>query len=283
MTRSLAAIDRWFLIYVIVATVALLRQLDGMAYGATLLVAHGLLLTVPFLAARSRVAGPFGHLIGTWYPLILLLSLYTDIGLINLAGGRVFDETVQAWEASLFGMQPSRDWIRAQPWPWLSWPLHIGYLSYYAIVVGAPLALWLSRRRVEAAHTILLAMVTFFLCYAVFLFFPVAGPRYAFALADNAATDVAPAIWTQHILNAADSWGAAFPSSHVAAALVVSLAATRHWPLIGFALIPLAVLLTLGTVYGQFHYAVDAIAGTALAGTVITFGFRSKRRTPPSP
>ena len=31
----------------------------------------------------------------------------------------------------------------------------------------------------------------------------------------------------------------------------------------------MAVLLALGTVYGQLHYAVDAVAGAALAAVVV--------------
>jgi membrane-associated phospholipid phosphatase len=34
-------------------------------------------------------------------------------------------------------------------------------------------------------------------------------------------------------------------------------------------LVPAAVLLAFGTVYGQFHYAVDALAGAALAALVL--------------
>ena len=37
-----------------------------------------------------------------------------------------------------------------------------------------------------------------------------------------------------------------------------------------------AVLLALATVYGQFHYAVDAIAGAALAGAVVA-GMRAAK------
>src|SRR2546430_3130077 len=71
-------------------------------------------------------------------------------------------------------------------------------------------------------------MVTFYICYVVFLFFPVAGPRYTFEPAHNAATSVWPARATQWLLDLGDSWGAAFPSSHVAAAVVAALCALRY-------------------------------------------------------
>src|SRR2546426_11377486 len=109
-------------------------------------------------------------------------------------------------------------------------------------------------------------MVTFYICYVVFLFFPVAGPRYTFDLANNAATSVWPARATQWLLDLGDSWGAAFPSSHVAAAVVAALCALRYWRPLGLLLTPLTVGLVLSVVYGQFHYAVDAVAGFGRAG-----------------
>src|SRR2546430_1162711 len=112
-------------------------------------------------------------------------------------------------------------------------------------------------------------MITFYLCYVVFLFFPVAGPRYAFDLAHNAATDVWPARATQWLLDRGDSWGAAFPSSHVAAAVVAAVCALRYWRRLGLVLAPFTIGLVLSVVYGQFHYAVDAVAGLIVAGAVL--------------
>jgi hypothetical protein len=57
-----------------------------------------------------------------------------------------------------------------------------------------------------------------------------------------------------------------------------SLAWIRAFPSLrplGVVLVPLAVLLSLGTVYGQFHYAVDALAGAAVALCVDWLGRRA--------
>jgi membrane-associated phospholipid phosphatase len=272
MTR-LAAIDRWTLAYVAIVSVALAwRWPSGPSGREALIVAHLLLVTVAVVAPRAREAGPVGQFLGDWYPIILLTALYAEIGLLNLAGGLVHDPLVQRWEAALFGAQPSREWIRAQPHWWISWPLHLAYLSYYPAVLGAPLALWASGRRASARLTILLTMVAFYVCYVVFLFFPVAGPRYAFALAGNEAAQSGIAVFTQQLLDGGDSWGAAFPSSHVAAALTASVSAGWGWRPLGWILVPMSVLLVFGTVYGQYHYAVDAVAGVGLAVVILRVG-----------
>lgn len=150
--------------------------------------------------------------------------------------------------------------------------MHAAYLSYYPILAGAPLGLWMLRRRAAARGTILLVMATFYACYTVFLLFPVAGPRYAFAPAANAATAVPLAVITNRLLEGGSAWGTAFPSSHVAAALVAAACAYRGCRLLGALLLPAASLLALATVYGQFHYALDAVAGAVLAGGALTAG-----------
>jgi membrane-associated phospholipid phosphatase len=119
-------------------------------------------------------------------------------------------------------------------------------------------------------------MVTFYLCYAVFLFFPVAGPRYAFDLAHNAATEVGPARLAQWLLDRGDSWGAAFPSSHVAASVVATGMALRYWRPLGVALLLPTSGLVLAVVYGQFHYAIDALSGLLLGGIMLAVMQRSR-------
>jgi membrane-associated phospholipid phosphatase len=188
---------------------------------------------------------------------------------VNAEGGVSHDATVQRWERALFGSQPSLDWIRAFPSPAWSTLMHAAYLSYYAILAAAPLGLWLAGRRGAARQTILLMMATFYVCYAAFLAFPVAGPRYAFAPATNPATTVTAAVLAHRLLERGSAWGTAFPSSHVAVALVAAACAWRGLPALGAALVPAAVLMCLATVYGQFHYAVDALAGAALAGAAL--------------
>ena len=78
------------------------------------------------------------------YDLFFVTAAYKEIGILNSARGVSHDLIVQGWDRAIFGGQPSFDWVRAWPWPWLSWVLVSAYLSYYFIVAGAPLGLWLS-------------------------------------------------------------------------------------------------------------------------------------------
>jgi membrane-associated phospholipid phosphatase len=145
------------------------------------------------------------------------------------------------------------------------------------ILAAAPLGLWLSGRRDGARRVTLAMMAAFYICYAAFLLFPVAGPRYLFPPAANAARDAAIARFTQRLLDDGAAWGTAFPSSHVAVALAAAGVTVREWRPLGMILLAAALLLTLGTVFGQFHYAVDAVAGAALAAAVVAVSVRIGR------
>lgn len=268
MTPSLSPLDRWTVAYAAFATVAVVvRWPGGLAW--PLLAAHAALAAAALLAPRARAAGPLGEFAGSFFPLLVLVALYTETGLVNRALGRSHDGLVQAWEAALFGGQPALHWQLLWPWPAISWTLHTAYLSFYLILAAAPLALWLRGQRREARRTALLTMVAFYVCYATFLVFPVAGPRHALPKAAGPAAEVLPARIAEALLSRGDAWGSAFPSSHVAASLAASAAAGAAWRPLGFVLLPLALLLSLSTVYGQYHYAVDALAGAAVAAATI--------------
>lgn len=221
-----------------------------------------LVIAVALYAPRTRRAGAIGVFVGEFYPVFLTIALYSEVGMSNRAVGISYDSLVQSWEAAIFGGQPSLKWMSAWPNPILSAIFHISYLSYYLIVIGVPLYLWFTGRRLAARRTILIMMVTYYICYTIFRLFPVAGPRFVFPLQPIHGTAAA---FAHNLVAGGSAWGTAFPSSHVAVAFVNSANAYRAARNFGWIVWVMSVLLAFATVYGQFHYAVDAIAGVLLA------------------
>lgn len=268
--RRFAPIEIATLAYVAVTTAAAFMFTRGdLVTLGSLLLAHALTVGLVLLAPRARETGAVGQFAGDWYAFLIMGALYAEVGVMNLDFGYDHDRTIQRLEQWVFGAQVSYEWIRAMPNPVLSWVLHFCYLVYYGLLLAAPLGLWVSGRRDGARHTIFAVSATFYLCYAIFLFFPVAGPRYAFPLADNAATRIPLAQFAQWLLDKGDSWGAAFPSSHVAAAVVATVCALRYWRTLGLIIAPFTIGLVLSVVYGQFHYAVDALSGLVVAAGIL--------------
>ncbi len=252
---------------VVVSIVALARtpRLPGCWW---LLLAHALFGVLLYLVTRPGL-GPVGRTIREIYPLLLLVGLYSELDVLNgPAGVEVRDAVVQRWELAIFGVQLSTEWWRAMPSRFWSALLHAAYLSYYLIVV-APAFYFVWRRNLPALrHFILVVMTTFVVCYLVFLFFPVAGPYYVFPRPDAWFTDNPFARMVYDTLATGSSYGAAFPSSHVAATVAAAVSAGRGSKGLARALALPTVLLTVAVVYCQMHYGVDAVAGL-LVGAIV--------------
>jgi membrane-associated phospholipid phosphatase len=251
-----------------------------------LLTAHVLFWILLALFSQLDDRHRIGAVLHDVYPLLLLGALYTELGLLSIDRGMAdvlaHDRIVQGWEASVFGMQPAVEWIRAQPSAFWSAVLHAAYLSYYPIIYGAPAALLLGGSREGARNVILATMTAFVVCYAVFALFPVAGPYFAFPHPVGPARDVWSAALVYALLDAGSAVGTAFPSSHVAATVAaVVVLRSESAMAFGVAVVP-AVLLVVSTVYCQMHYAVDALAGLVVgaAAVLVTAPLHERRRQP---
>ena len=255
--------------YLAVVSVVAIVRAPGLPSCWWLLLAHALFGLLLYLLTRPGL-GPVGRSVREIYPLLLLFSLYSELDVLNGPGGAtVYDEVVQGWELAIFGTQLSTEWWRAMPSRFWSAVLHAAYLSYYLIIV-APAFYFAWRRDLAALrHFILVVMSTFVLCYLVFIFLPVAGPYYVFPRPDPWFLDNVFARAVYDTLATGSSYGAAFPSSHVAAAVAATLSAGRGSRALGWTLAVPTALLSVAVVYCQMHYGVDAIAGL-LTGAGVT-------------
>lgn len=234
-------------------------------------------------AVRRRWPGT-AHIIGNWYPLLLIPALYSELPLLNRSvfAGAYFDPVILRLEETVFGGQPSRVWAEAMPVLWLSEILHAAYLSYYLIIYIPPLLLWIQGREAAFRHMVLGVMLTFVAHYLFFIFFPVQGPRYLFPPHSAGPIDDGPVYALTHlILQAGSSQGAAFPSSHVGVAVAQTIACARYLPRLARLVGVLAVGLALGAVYGGFHYAIDAVVGALLGGALGWLAVTVGRRLDP--
>jgi membrane-associated phospholipid phosphatase len=273
VARHLFAVDRLLLAYVAVVSAVALARLASFPDCRWLLLANGLIVVLVLLVTRPD-QGPFGRVVHDVYPIILLLALYASLDILN-GGGRVavHDATIQRWEQALFGGQPSRDWWRAAPSGVWSTVLHGAYFSYYFVIVAPTVALLRSADRGPLRRFVLAVMVTFVACYLAFIFFPVAGPYYAFPRPSGPFVDNAAAQLVYRVLAQGSSFGAAFPSSHVAASVAATVVTWTVSRWLGVILAVATALLTVGVVYCQMHYAVDALAGLVV-GLTVGFGVK---------
>jgi membrane-associated phospholipid phosphatase len=198
-----------------------------------------------------------------WLPLLLGPFLYVELRWLIPGLGRPHsDALVMQWEHALFGGNPSTTWALAMPSLALSEGLHFAYASYYALVLVPPIVLYARGRRNAFAATLLALTIVYGACFSVYLLFPVDGPRYLVGPAPAPAGPVRA--FVLRLLESGSSRGTAFPSSHIAASVVSALCALSWQRRLGIVVSVLTVGLAMCTVYGGFHYGVDALAGAAV-------------------
>lgn len=280
LMARLRPVERLLLGYLGITTAVALARWPGFPPAGWVAAANVLYAALILLAARPGL-DRLGRTLRELYPVLLLAALYPALDILNYFGGvAVHDALVRSWEFALFGTEPSHAWWQAAPSAFWSTVLHAAYLGYYPIVLG-PVIAFVALGRLEAARRSALWLVTTFLfCYLIFLAFPVAGPYYEFPRPSAAFLDNPAARLVYATLARGSAYGAAFPSSHVAATLVAVAAAFRGSRRLGRVLVVPALLLTIGVVYCQMHYAIDALAGILVAAVVVTCCARLEARSP---
>ena len=285
----------------LVAGIILLLHGDAVAGWGWLVAAHGLGLALVhglICASATRRANRLLDFLRHFYPVLLYTGLYSETGWLNQMVYRGYlDPFFYRWDEWLFGFAPSFSFMAAFPHRLVGEVFYFAYFSYYLMIAGVGLALFL-RNRTQFFHYVSVTSFIFYVCYLTYIFLPVVGPRIYYpdlvdlrlpAAAMPAIVPEFPAAVREGVFYRVmeliyarfESPGAAFPSSHVALAWVTVYFSFLYLPRIRWLHLVMAVLLSLATVYCRYHFAVDAIAGVATAALLLPLGnwlYRFSRR-----
>jgi len=209
-----------------------------------------------------------------WYPMILFTFFFSTIG-------RLATLLLPFWPERLLLQSDFWFW---QQHAWQFFSRHLDFLlteifsfaywSYYllipAVVALHYRPLWPGRNGTITSPPFERVMarlcLVMYTCYALFLLMPARGPHHVLNL--------------DHDLLFAGGWfyssilfiqakgsvvGAAFPSSHVAAAWTVWLTLRQSFRTLFWTLLPLVLLLSASVFVIQYHYVIDAVGGILVA------------------
>jgi membrane-associated phospholipid phosphatase len=268
VTGKLRPMDWGVLAYAAIASVVALARLQRIPGVEWTLVANALVIPLVWLLNRPGM-GRFGRGLAEVYPIILVILFYGALDVLTGHGAiTTHEKAIQHWETAIFGGQVSREWWQRYPSRFWSTLLHAVYASYYLIIAGGPiLFLWRGEQR-NLRRVVLAVSATYGICFVIFLLYPVAGPNYEFPRPSAEFLDNGPAHLVYALLQRGSSYGAAFPSSHVAAALVAAFATWLGSRTLGLILAVPSLLLVVAVVYCQMHYAVDSLAAVGVAAVV---------------
>jgi membrane-associated phospholipid phosphatase len=239
------------------------------------------LVACTYVIAALRSRGAIRRPLLDWLVLTVGPFMYVELRWIIAGLGMPHrDALVMAWERSLFPSDPSATLARHWGGSALSEALHFAYASYYLLIYLPPIVLYLRRRRDAFVATMLGLTIVYGVCFLTYALFPVDGPR--FLIGPAAAPEGPVRRFVLALLEHGSSRGTAFPSSHVGASVVSALCALQYQRSVGVVVSVMTAALTLATVYGGFHYAVDALVGVFLgavcwaASVAVWNGFASR-------
>jgi membrane-associated phospholipid phosphatase len=198
-----------------------------------------------------------------WLPFVYVAFGYYVTGWVFIEPSRTLEQWLLAWDHRLFG-DPT---TRFASWPgWLVGFLDIVYMCLFLFLPAGLAALMLAGHGAQTNHywtMVLLADLGAFAPLSVF------QTRPPWALEPRAQLGGGPVRWlAERMVRSTTICVNTFPSGHVAVSFAIAFAVFPSMPLTGSLLLVLAVCISVACVVGRYHYAVDVVAGLALAVTV---------------
>ncbi len=234
-----------------------------------------LIIAVLFIALATlehRTGNPIVTALRDWIALAATIAAYREMDLFTPAHHDHHLEAVWiVWDRRLlhdFGIQR----LIESAGVLIPYLLEFCYFVVYAVGPVAMAILYAIGKPKRSQRFLLLYLLGTLGAYACFPYFPSEPPRTVYPGADM------PNIigWFRRSnLLVVGNYGihsSVFPSAHVSSAFSAAFGMLQALPerkAIGHGLIVYASLVAISTFYGRYHYAVDAVAGLALALTVM--------------
>jgi membrane-associated phospholipid phosphatase len=201
----------------------------------------------------------------TFYPVVILLYAWEELGILQsmIYGSFWFTETLVRWDKLIFGVHPTV-WLQNLYNPWLDELMNFIYAAYYTFFILGPLIFYIRKKKDVSYAIYSLATFTYLSNFLIFYLIPALGAKPAPMLAGLHVKEHTGFLFTElnRIIQAKGGIACgAFPSSHVAGALVWALSALRYDKKLGYIILPFAVGIGFSTVYMTLHHAVDPISG----------------------
>ena len=259
--------DRWVVGYAL-ATLPLLvygacRSRPGCAAqaGLNLLLIAGCLLVARWSRDTVRIVPTVLRLF--YAPIIYWCFYHQAQTLWPLFRSVPLDGLLAGAEARLFGCQPSLAFRAALPSRPLSEVFCFAYLAYYFFTPVVGFTVLFKSGYLAAERIILATTACFFCCYAFFWLLPTVGPHFWFP------PGTGPQLYDGYLFNhllffftsGGEIRGGAFPSSHIAVAVLLTLWARREAKGLFPALAMVTAVMLPAVVYLRAHYLLDVPAG----------------------
>lgn len=227
-----------------------------------------ILIVVPLLdrIRHPLVQNPLVQFVRYLYPAFLLgvfFSLTEPV--CHMFYAAPFDAALLKLDLLIFGFNPGRDLVHMLGDNyWLSEYMNFAYLSFY-LTPWLVVYFYLAKKKKEFYYTAFTCALVMYVCYFLQSIFPAEGPIYNDPSISRHIVAGPISAFAANFLSNADVPGSAMPSGHIAGTISILLLTWQLFRKAFWVTAPLWISLCIATVYGHFHYAIDGIAGIAVA------------------
>jgi hypothetical protein len=217
-----------------------------------------------FARLTARTRSPLLLFLRAGYAPMLFWSFYHQTSIIwPLLHEAPFDARIVAFDERLFGSQVSPAFQARLPSRALGEIFSFAYFAYYFFMPVVFFVALFTRGYRAAERAVFDASACFFSCYTFFWLFPTVAPHFWFP--PGTGPQLYPGYAFNHALFFLTSRGevpsGAFPSSHMAVAVLLTLWARRELPRLYPFMLATTVVMGPAVVYLRAHYLVDVPAG----------------------
>ena len=265
--KPVAALSLFFLLFLLALTLVFHGRIPG--YGVLALRYAGAAVAV-LLSSGLRRHNPksvFFTYLEVFMPLFIVLFVFDSLShLTHYVNPIDRDGALARIDEAIFGYSPVLK-LQGAIRPALTTLLQLCYTSYYFVPVVFCLILYFRNPEKEFEQAVFGIILGFFVSYVGYLLVPALGPRFylkSLFSHDLMRGPLATAI--DDTLNVLEGRNRdAFPSGHTEIVLIVLMYAWRFKRWYFWVALPPIIGLIFSTVYLRYHYAIDVIAGAALA------------------
>jgi membrane-associated phospholipid phosphatase len=253
--------------FIYTATIAQLlpvrRSVANVILAVNILVLAGYIA----LARAESNLDPVVAVLLDWVPLALIILAYKEMGCFvpNRITYRLEERWI-VWDRMFLNKCGVKAAIERLG-PLFPSILEFSYSLVYVMPVLGLSALYVNHRSNESDRFLVQFVLSTLLAYALFPYFPSEPPRTVFP-SDNPPVKTIFRRYNLWLLGQYGIHTSVFPSAHVSGAFGAAFATLRLLPDhtgVAWSFFVLACLITVATVYGRYHYFVDAIAGIGIS------------------
>jgi membrane-associated phospholipid phosphatase len=249
-------VDKLTLIYIVAVGLIIFIFKNNLINYHHYILGH--ILSVIGLLIFYKLSEKFNlQLLRDWYPLIIVSFLYKETGYLNQIVFKGFwDYFIFNLEQNVFGIDLGLTLFHYFKNIFVNEFMYMSYFSYYLIIPVLGFLIYKKNRKMF--HFYLLSiMTTYYICYLLYIFIPIAGPfEFEHLKISGIFFDKIIHFFYKH----GELPGSAMPSSHVAIALVVLIYSKITHSFFPIFLV-MFICLAISTMYLRYHYFLDVEAG----------------------